>query len=148
MPLTTSGVTQIIRRRCRQAGIPQLHPHQFRHWSASEHFSQGMSDQDAMARKRYRGEACPGALKEAGDRGPAVTHDVWLRRGASPDCQLHRPAGEALECTMAAQFGELHPPGRLTPQRWRWRWDWHARLGERRYLQESSPPGQQHLSPG
>ena len=48
--LTPNGVTQMIRRRCRQAGIVQLHPHQFRHWSASEHFAGGLSDQDAMRR--------------------------------------------------------------------------------------------------
>jgi site-specific recombinase XerD len=39
--LTDSGITQMIRRRCRQAGIDQLHPHQFRHtwahlWLTSE----------------------------------------------------------------------------------------------------------------
>ena len=50
VPLTTSGVTQLIRRRCRQAGIGQLHPHQFRHWSASEHFAAGLTEQDAMRR--------------------------------------------------------------------------------------------------
>jgi site-specific recombinase XerD len=50
MALTPNGVTQMIRRRCRQAGIGQLHPHQFRHWSASEHFTDGFSDQDAMRR--------------------------------------------------------------------------------------------------
>lgn len=50
MALRPNGVTQMIRRRCRQAGIGQLHPHQFRHWSASEHFAVGFSDQDAMRR--------------------------------------------------------------------------------------------------
>jgi site-specific recombinase XerD len=50
MALRPNGVTQMIRRRCRQAGIGQLHPHQFRHWSASEHFGAGFSDQDAMRR--------------------------------------------------------------------------------------------------
>ena len=28
--LTSSGVAQMLRRRCATAGIPQLHPHQFR----------------------------------------------------------------------------------------------------------------------
>jgi site-specific recombinase XerD len=39
-PMTDSGVIQMLRRRCRQAQIGQLHPHQFRHtfshlWLAS-----------------------------------------------------------------------------------------------------------------
>lgn len=29
--LTDSGITQMLRRRCRQAGIAPIHPHQFRH---------------------------------------------------------------------------------------------------------------------
>jgi site-specific recombinase XerD len=33
-PLTDSGVAQMIRRRCKDAKIPQLHPHQFRHTAA------------------------------------------------------------------------------------------------------------------
>jgi site-specific recombinase XerC len=46
--LTPNGVTQLLRRRCRQAGIAPVHPHQLRHYSASEHFGAGLSDQDAM----------------------------------------------------------------------------------------------------
>jgi site-specific recombinase XerD len=29
--LTSSGIAQMIRRRCKAAGIPAIHPHQFRH---------------------------------------------------------------------------------------------------------------------
>ena len=29
--LTDSGIAQMIRRRCRDAGVPHLHAHQFRH---------------------------------------------------------------------------------------------------------------------
>lgn len=50
VPLTANGVAQMVRRRCKQAGIGQLHPHQFRHWSASEHFAAGLSEADAMRR--------------------------------------------------------------------------------------------------
>jgi integrase len=30
-PLIDNGINQILRKRCREAGIRQLHPHQFRH---------------------------------------------------------------------------------------------------------------------
>ena len=33
-PLTSNGVAQLLRRRCKQAGIEQLHPHQIRHTAA------------------------------------------------------------------------------------------------------------------
>jgi site-specific recombinase XerD len=46
--LTANGVTQLLRRRCRQAGIPSIHPHQLRHYAASEYFAAGLSDQDGM----------------------------------------------------------------------------------------------------
>lgn len=34
MPLSESGVTQMLRRRCRQAGIEDINPHRFRHTMA------------------------------------------------------------------------------------------------------------------
>jgi len=47
-PLTASGITHMLRRRCDQAGIARIRPHQLRHWSAHEAFRAGISDQDAM----------------------------------------------------------------------------------------------------
>lgn len=46
--LTTSGITQILRRRCGEAGIAQLHPHQFRHTAAHAWLSAGGTEGDAM----------------------------------------------------------------------------------------------------
>ena len=46
--LTQSGIAQIVRRRCREAGIDAVHVHQFRHTAASQRFSGGMSEGDAM----------------------------------------------------------------------------------------------------
>ena len=45
---TTSGVTQMLRRHSVQAGIPPLHPHQFRHTAAHNWLSMGGSEGDAM----------------------------------------------------------------------------------------------------
>jgi integrase len=44
--LTDSGVTQMLRRRCRQAGIPVIHPHQFRHTMAHLWLRAGGAEHD------------------------------------------------------------------------------------------------------
>jgi site-specific recombinase XerD len=46
--LTESGVTQILRRRCDQAGIKRLHPHQLRHTAAHAWLAHGGNETDAM----------------------------------------------------------------------------------------------------
>jgi len=43
-----SGVTQMLRRRCAQAAIPPLHPHQLRHTAAHNWLALGGSEGDAM----------------------------------------------------------------------------------------------------
>ena len=47
-PLTGSGISQLLRRRCRQAGIPVAHPHQLRHSAAHTWLALGGSEGDAM----------------------------------------------------------------------------------------------------
>jgi integrase len=46
--LTTSGVAQLLRRRCAQSGIGRVHPHQFRHTAAHNWLAAGGSEGDAM----------------------------------------------------------------------------------------------------
>ena len=46
--LTTSGIAQMLRRRCRNAGIGPLHPHQLRHSAAHAWLALGGSEGDAM----------------------------------------------------------------------------------------------------
>jgi len=46
--LTTSGVAQLLRRRCARAGIERIHPHQFRHTAAHNWLALGGSEGDAM----------------------------------------------------------------------------------------------------
>jgi site-specific recombinase XerD len=46
--ITTSGVAQLIRRRCERAGVQPLHPHQFRHTAAHNWLAMGGSEGDAM----------------------------------------------------------------------------------------------------
>jgi len=47
-PLTSNGVAQLLRRRCNQAGIEQLHPHQLRHTAAHVAAKEGLGDSDMM----------------------------------------------------------------------------------------------------
>ena len=46
--LTDSGVTQLLRRRCHQAGIDLLHPHQLRHAAAHMWLAKGGGETNAM----------------------------------------------------------------------------------------------------
>jgi site-specific recombinase XerD len=47
-PLTADGIRQMLDRRCDQAGISHIHPHQFRHTAADYAMKSGMSDNDIM----------------------------------------------------------------------------------------------------
>jgi site-specific recombinase XerD len=47
-PLTTSGLRDLLDRRARQAGIPDLHPHMFRHTFAHAWLSAGGNETDLM----------------------------------------------------------------------------------------------------
>lgn len=46
--MTGSGVAQMLERRCAQAGIARIHPHQLRHTAASRWLSAGGGEGDAM----------------------------------------------------------------------------------------------------
>ena len=48
-PLTISGLRDLLDRRARQAGIPDLHPHMFRHTFAHEWLSAGGTEVDLCA---------------------------------------------------------------------------------------------------
>ncbi len=47
-PLTANGVAQIVKRRGRQAGLGELHPHQFRHTAAHAWLAADGSESDLM----------------------------------------------------------------------------------------------------
>lgn len=52
--LTSSGIAQVLRRRCAEAGIAQLHPHQFRHTFAHEFLAAGGNETDLMRLAGWR----------------------------------------------------------------------------------------------
>jgi site-specific recombinase XerD len=47
--LSSSGIYQMIERRCDEAGVPRIHPHQLRHFAVDAWYADGGSVQDAMA---------------------------------------------------------------------------------------------------
>jgi integrase len=47
-PLRDSGVSQLLARRCRQAGLRRLHPHRFRHTFSHQFRAQGGDPVDLM----------------------------------------------------------------------------------------------------
>jgi site-specific recombinase XerC len=46
--MTTSGVTQVLQRRCVQAEVEQLHPHQLRHYAAHRFLAEGGTETSAQ----------------------------------------------------------------------------------------------------
>ncbi len=62
-PLTSNGVAQIVKRRGRQAGLGELHPHQFRHTAAHAWLAADGSESDLM---RVMGWRSPQMLRRYG----------------------------------------------------------------------------------
>lgn len=79
--LTPNGIAQMLRRRCRQAGIRKLHPHQLRHSAASESFAAGLSDQDAMRRFGWSTLEMPRRYGSATGARRALDHSRALAIG-------------------------------------------------------------------
>jgi integrase len=55
--LTAWGLVQMLRRRSRQAGLPALHPHQFRHTFAYQWLAQGGGETDLMRLAGWKSRA-------------------------------------------------------------------------------------------
>lgn len=53
-PLRSNGIAQMLKRRCRQAGIDPVHPHQFRHLFAHSWLSAGGTEGDLMRLAGWR----------------------------------------------------------------------------------------------
>jgi integrase len=52
--MTESGIAQMLERRCAQAGIAKIHPHQFRHTAAHVWLAAGGSEVSAMRNFGWR----------------------------------------------------------------------------------------------
>jgi integrase len=53
-PITYSGVEQMVKRHCLDAGIPPIHPHQFRHTFAHRWLAAGGQENDLMRLAGWR----------------------------------------------------------------------------------------------
>lgn len=53
-PMTDSGVRQMLERRCKDAGVPPVHPHQFRHTFAHDWLAAGGQEHDLMRLAGWR----------------------------------------------------------------------------------------------
>ncbi len=53
-PMTDSGVRQMLERRCVDAGLPPVHPHQFRHTMAHRWLANGGQETDLMRLAGWR----------------------------------------------------------------------------------------------
>jgi len=56
-PLTTSGLRQLMERRCDQAGIPRIHPHALRHHFAHSWLLQAGAENELMALTGWKSRA-------------------------------------------------------------------------------------------
>lgn len=56
-PLTSSGLAQLLKRRCAQAGIGPLHPHQLRHTFAHQWLRSGGAEGDLQLIAGWRSES-------------------------------------------------------------------------------------------
>ena len=53
-PMTDSGVRQMLERRCKDAGLDPIHPHQFRHTMAHRWLAAGGQETDLMRLAGWR----------------------------------------------------------------------------------------------
>lgn len=62
-PMTRSGMYQLAERRCAEAGVPRIHPHQFRHYTTDAALTGGVGERDVM---RLMGWSTPAMLSRYG----------------------------------------------------------------------------------
>ncbi len=55
--LTSAGILQLVRRRGREIGVPNLHPHQLRHLAAHNDAQEGLSVPDMMMKYGWRDDS-------------------------------------------------------------------------------------------
>ena len=70
--LANSGITQVLRRRGRAAGVDRLHPHLFRHTYAHEALSAGMQEGEVIALAGWRSREMLSRYAKSAERERAI----------------------------------------------------------------------------
>jgi site-specific recombinase XerD len=80
-PFTDSGVRQMLERRCTDAGIPAVHPHQFRHTMAHDWLAAGGQEHDLMRLAGWRSRQMVGRYAASAADGRARDAHKRMARG-------------------------------------------------------------------
>jgi integrase len=80
-PLGEGGVLQVVRRRGRQAGMPNLHPHQLRHLAAHNAAEDNMSVPDMMKMFGWKDSTMALRYGSTAATERALAHAKQLRGG-------------------------------------------------------------------
>jgi site-specific recombinase XerD len=76
--MSASGIWAMLERRCRQAGVPNISPHKWRHYTAHEWFLAGGSERDAMALFGWKSSAMAHRYASAAAASRAQQHSREL----------------------------------------------------------------------
>lgn len=79
--MTDSGIAQVLRRRGRAAGMPELHAHLFRHRYAHEALSSGMQENEVMALAGWRSREMLSRYAKSAERDRAIASARRLEIG-------------------------------------------------------------------
>jgi hypothetical protein len=104
--LPSHGLVILLRRRGRQAGLPGLHPYQFRHTFAHPWLAEGGGETDLMRLAGWKSRAI---LQRYGASGGRRPHP----RGPSASLPWRPAVGSPHHCREFGRLGQEARPGRL-----------------------------------
>lgn len=120
MPLQASGIAQMLRRRCDQAGIPRIHPHQLRHTFAHLWLAQGGGERDLMSLAGWKSPQMLGryGASLAAERAREATNESRQATGCRSSVRPVRPPGtDGLRVADALRRSLIRCPGPRRLQR-------------------------------